>query len=122
MTDPKFSAESGGNHELRRAGVTLLPQDGSGVVENLTAFVHSTAVETGSPDFARAVALDVPRIRRGSFLARLAGSRRTVAIAGTSGKSTVTAMAAHILVTAGYDPSFLGGGQAVQLLGASPPG
>ncbi|HLQ66792.1 MAG TPA: Mur ligase domain-containing protein [Candidatus Limnocylindrales bacterium] len=108
--------------ELRRAGVTLLPQDGSGVVENLTAFVHSTAIEKDSPDFARAVALDVPRIRRGSFLARLAASRRTVAIAGTSGKSTVTVMTAHILVVAGYDPSFLGGGAAVQLNGASPPG
>jgi UDP-N-acetylmuramate--alanine ligase len=108
--------------ELRRAGVTLLPQDGTGVVENLTAFVHSTAIETASPDFARAVALDVPRVRRGSFLARLTASRRTVAIAGTSGKSTVTAMTAHIFVTAGYDPSFLGGGAAVQLAGASPPG
>src|SRR5882672_5183631 len=49
--------------ELRRGGVTLLPQDGSGVVENLTAFVHSTAIEKSSPDFARALALDVPRVR-----------------------------------------------------------
>jgi UDP-N-acetylmuramate--alanine ligase len=108
--------------DLRRAGVHLLPQDGSGVTEALTALVHSTAVETTNPDFARAVALGITRIRRGSFLARLAASRRTVAIAGTSGKSTVTAMTAHILVAAGYDPSFLGGGAAVNLPGAVPPG
>ncbi|HTM01722.1 MAG TPA: Mur ligase domain-containing protein [Candidatus Omnitrophota bacterium] len=108
--------------DLRRSGVHLLPQDGSGVTEALTALVHSTAVETSNPDFARAQALGIACIRRGSFLARLAASRRAVAIAGTSGKSTVTAMTAHILVAAGLDPSFLGGGAAVGLAGAMPPG
>jgi len=108
--------------DLRRSGVHLLPQDGSGVTEALSALVHSTAVETTNPDFVRAVALGIARIRRGSFLAKLASSRRTIAIAGTSGKSTVTAMTAHILVAAGYDPSFLGGGAAVRLSGAMPPG
>lgn len=108
--------------DLRRSGIQLVPQDGSGVNEGLTALVHSTAVETSNPDFARALELGIARIRRGSFLARLAASRRSVAIAGTSGKSTVTAMTAHILVAAGLDPSFLGGGAAVRLPGATPPG
>ncbi|HET9251552.1 MAG TPA: Mur ligase domain-containing protein [Candidatus Eisenbacteria bacterium] len=107
---------------LRAAGVTLVPQDGSGVIPELDALVHSTAVEAGNPDFQRAVALGVDRIRRGSFLAKVASSRRTVAIAGTSGKSTVTAMVAHILVEAGLDPWFLGGGPAVSLAGSIPPG
>src|SRR6185295_12439625 len=43
-------------------------------------------------------------------------------IAGTSGKSTVTAMTAHVLLEAGFDPTFLGGGAAVRLKGAVPPG
>jgi UDP-N-acetylmuramate--alanine ligase len=107
---------------LRAAGVTLTPQDGSGVIPELDALVHSTAVETGNPDFQRAVDLGVERIRRGSFLAKLASSRRTVAIAGTSGKSTVTAMVAHILVETAQNPWFLGGGPAVRLAGAVPPG
>jgi UDP-N-acetylmuramate--alanine ligase len=107
---------------LRRAGVRFVPQDGSGVVPGLDAFIHSTAVETSNPDFARALALDVPRIRRGSFLASVASTRRTIAIAGTSGKSTVTAMVAHLLTAAGLDPSFLGGAAAVDLPGALPPG
>ena len=107
---------------LRAAGVRLVPQDGSGVTPDLDAFVHSTAVETGNPDFRRAVELDMPRIRRGSFLAAVASEHRTIAIAGTSGKSTVTAMVAHILLEAGLDPSFLGGGAAVSLPGALPPG
>ena len=107
---------------LRRAGVTLLPQDGSGVLPDLDAFVHSSAVETANPEFQRAVELGIERIRRGSFLAKLASSRRTVAVAGTSGKSTVTTMIAHILVETGFDPWFLGGGAAVNLAGALPPG
>ncbi len=107
---------------LRKAGVRLLPQDGSGVTPELRAFIHSTAVETANPDFKRAVELGVTRIRRGSFLAGIAGNRRSIAIAGTSGKSTVTAMIAHILVQAGLDPSFLGGGAAVALDGALDPG
>jgi UDP-N-acetylmuramate--alanine ligase len=107
---------------LRRAGIRLMPQDGSGVAADLTAFVHSTAVETANPDFLRAVELDVTRIRRGSFLADIASARRAIAIAGTSGKSTVAAMTTHILVRAGLDPSFMGGGAAVDLEGAVAPG
>jgi UDP-N-acetylmuramate--alanine ligase len=107
---------------LRAAGVRLLPQDGSGVVPGLDAVVHSSAVEPNNPDIRRAEALGIPRIRRGPFLARIANERRAVAVAGTSGKSTITAMTAHILVAAGLDPSFLGGGAAVALPGALAPG
>ena len=107
---------------LVRAGVALVPQDGSGVEPGIDALIHSTAVESTNPDFARAEALGIERIRRGSFLSRLAAERRAVAIAGTSGKSTVTAMIAHILVDSGFDPSFLGGGAAAGLDGAFPPG
>ncbi|TMQ59124.1 MAG: UDP-N-acetylmuramate--alanine ligase [Candidatus Eisenbacteria bacterium] len=115
LTLPVFDA-------LAEAGVTLVPQDGSGVVPGLDALIHSSAVEQSNPDFARAQALGITRIRRGSFLAKLAAERRAIAIAGTSGKSTVTAMVAHILVDAGFDPSFLGGGAAASLDGAFPPG
>lgn len=107
---------------LRRAGVRLVPQNGSGVTSHLDLFVHSTAVETANPEFQKAVELGVTRIRRGSFLAGIAEARRTIAVAGTSGKSTVTAMTAHILLQAGFDPSFLGGGAAVRMEGAVPPG
>ena len=107
---------------LARAGISLVPQDGSGVEPGIDALIHSTAVEPTNPDFTRAETLGIERIRRGSFLARLAAERRSIAIAGTSGKSTVTAMVAHILVDSGFDPSFLGGGAAVSLDGSFPPG
>ena len=115
LSVPVFSA-------LRGAGVRLVPQNGSGVLPELDAVVHSTAVESSNPDVRRSEEHGVKLIRRGSFLAELAAARRTIAIAGTSGKSTVTAMTAHILVRAGLDPSFLGGGAAVDLPGTLPPG
>ena len=108
--------------DLRAAGVRLVPQDGSAVDAGLDAVVHSSAVEVANPDIRRADELGIDRVRRGTFLARFAARRRTIAIAGTSGKSTITAMTAHILVAAGLDPSFLGGGAAVALPGALPPG
>ena len=106
--------------DLRHAGVRLTPQDGSAIDSSLTALVHSSAVETTNAEFQRAVALGVARVRRGTFLAGIAAERRTIAIAGTSGKSSVTAMIAHILTSAGRDPSFLGGGAAARLDGAAP--
>jgi len=115
LTLPVFDA-------LTEAGVELKPQDGAGVEPGLDALVYSTAVEGTNPEMQRAEALGIARIRRGSFLAQLARERRSIAIAGTSGKSTVTAMVAHILVEAGLEPSFLGGGAAVELAGAVPPG
>lgn len=107
---------------LRSAGVILLPQDGSGVTAGLDAVVHSSAIETMNPDLAKAEQLRVACIRRGTFLAGIAADRRALAVAGTSGKSTVTAMIAHILIQTGLDPTFLGGGPAARLDGAIPPG
>lgn len=107
---------------LRSGGVRLVPQDGSAVHAGLDAVVYSTAVERANPDFRAAEDRHVTLVRRGSFLASIAAARRAVAVAGTSGKSTVTAMIAHLFVRAGLDPSFLGGGAAVGLPGSTPPG
>ena len=105
--------------DLRRAGVRLTPQDGSAIESSLTALVHSSAVETTNAEFQRALALGVARVRRGTFLAGIAADRRTIAVAGTSGKSSVTTMIAHILTATGRDPSFLGGGAAAGLEGTA---
>lgn len=107
---------------LANGGVRLVPQDGSAVRAGLDAVVYSTAVERSNPDLRAAEDIGLALVRRGSFLASIAAARRAVAVAGTSGKSTVTAMIAHVLVRGGLDPSFLGGGAAVDLHGAVPPG
>jgi len=94
---------------LQRAGVRLVPQDGGGVSRGLSAVVVSTAVEAENADVRAAVRLEVPVVHRAALLARLAEGKRVVAVAGTSGKSTVTAMTGWILERAGLDPVVVNG-------------
>jgi UDP-N-acetylmuramate--alanine ligase len=95
---------------LRAAGVELVPQDGSGVRAGPPdAVVVSGAVESAVADVAAAREAGIPVRRRAEVLAELLGGGRSVAVAGTSGKSTVTAMIAWILREAGAAPGFLGG-------------
>lgn len=93
---------------LSSVGVRLFPQDGSGAAAG-TRVVVSTAIESDNKDVARAKELGSPIVHRADFLAGLAGARRTVAVAGTSGKSTVTGMLFEVLREAGLDPSLISG-------------
>ena len=94
--------------------VHLHPQDGSGVA-GAAQIVSSTAVEAAIPDLAEARARDIPVVHRADVLAELLGDGPSVAVAGTSGKSTVTAMTFTILEAAGRDPGLVTGGDLVSL-------
>jgi len=95
---------------LAAAGVELLPQDGSGARRGgLAAVVVSGAVEESVPDVAAARAAAIPILHRAELLAEILNAGAGVAVAGTSGKSTVAAMAAWALRDGGVSPSFLGG-------------
>jgi len=108
--------------QLESLGVTVLPQDGSGVTEDCAALVLSTAVEEQVPDFAEARAKGIPIVHRSELLAHFVASYRTVAVSGTSGKSTVTAMIFEILTGAGRDPSVITGGDLRLLQAQGLPG
>ncbi len=74
--------------------------------------VHSSAVSPTNPELLEATARGLPSQRRGAFLAELARAWPTVvAVAGSHGKTTTTAMIAHILRQSGRRPGFLIGGQ-----------
>ncbi|MDE2040418.1 MAG: UDP-N-acetylmuramate--alanine ligase [Elusimicrobia bacterium] len=100
---------------LSAAGVSILPQDGSGVSSATARVVVSSAIEEGNPDLLRAAALGVPLVHRADELASFASARKTVAVAGTSGKSTVTAMLFHILSRAKREPSVAAGAALTSL-------
>lgn len=97
---------------LKKMGVTLHPQDGSGVTENIDVVVVSTAVEAIIPDIAKAKDLGITIIKRAELLAQIANSRKTIAIGGTSGKTTVTGMVGHILQMCGQAPMMINGGES----------
>lgn len=104
-----------GRAQLERLGITIHPQDGSGVTPDCAALVISSAVESEVADVRAARERGVPTIHRAELLAHFVSSRRTIAVAGTSGKSTVVAMVFEILRSAGRDPSLITGGELVSL-------
>src|SRR5690348_5491197 len=94
---------------LRSLGIQLFPQDGSGLQEGMT-LVTSAAVEETVPDVVRAKELGLAHLRRPEFLARLLNSaQRSVAVGGTSGKSTVTGMIGWILHACHRQPTVMNG-------------
>ncbi|MBI1754560.1 MAG: L,D-transpeptidase family protein [Acidobacteria bacterium] len=106
---------AGARAQLEALGVMIHPQDGSGLEGDCSALVVSTAVEEEVPDVAAARRLGVPVLHRSELLAHLVARHRTVAVTGTSGKSSTVAMIFEILRGAGRDPSVITGGELVAL-------
>ena len=96
---------------FQRLGVPLHPQDGSGV-NGAAAIVSSTAVEAAIPDLVHARAAGIPILHRAELLGAHVQIELSAAVAGTSGKSTVTTMLFEILRHGRRDPGLISGGDA----------
>ena len=95
---------------LAAHGFQLFPQDGSGVTSPDQVLIASAAIEDSVPEVARARELDCKRLSRAELLSALFNDAGfSVAVGGTSGKSTVTGMIAWILHEGGYDPTVMNG-------------
>ena len=95
---------------LRAHGVTLHPQDGSGVTRPDQIVVATGAVEDTVPDIGAARRAGATIVTRPQLLSQLFNAAPTsVGIAGTSGKSTITGMVAWILHSAGRAPTVMNG-------------
>lgn len=97
---------------LADMGITLCAQDGTGVDDCVSRLVVSSAVEETIPDVKAALERGIPIIKRGALLAELFNAAdMRIAVAGTSGKSTVTGMIGTILAELGEDPTIVNGGE-----------
>jgi UDP-N-acetylmuramate--alanine ligase len=95
---------------LQSLGIELFAQDGSGLISGDQTLIASAAIEDSVPDVAKANALGCARMTRAELLADLFNNAlRSVAVGGTSGKSTVTGMIGWILTDAGLDPTIMNG-------------
>lgn len=99
--------------ELAAQGVRLGPDDGSLVDAGLSRVVVSTAIEETNADLVRARELGVPVVHRAVALAEAIAPRKLLAVVGTCGKSTVTAILGHLLAESGFDPLVVNGAQVV---------
>ena len=80
--------------------------DGAGV-----ELVISTAIAASNPERAAARERALRELHRGTLLAQVSGLRRTIAVAGTHGKTTTASMAVHALLALGQEPSYVIGGE-----------
>ena len=94
---------------LESLGVRVFPDDGSGIDATTDEVIVSTAIEATNPGLAKAQALGIPVTHRAKALARALSGYRLVAVVGTCGKSTVTAMLGHVLAACGMDPMCVNG-------------
>jgi UDP-N-acetylmuramate--alanine ligase len=95
---------------LKHQGILIFPQNGSGINHPDQLLVTSAAVEETVMDVQAARQLRAEVLTRPQLLAHLFnGAPVSIGVAGTSGKSTVTAMIALILHEAGLDPTVITG-------------
>ena len=104
--------------ELEDAGVRIMIGHDPEHVLFQDLLVYSGAIK-GSPELDAARAMGLTVLSRAEMLAQLINESDSIAIAGTAGKTTVTHMVGHILVTAGYDPTVLVGDGASARAGRS---
>jgi UDP-N-acetylmuramate--alanine ligase len=102
--------------KLEAEGIQCFPQNGEGITEAVDLIVVSTAVEDTVPEVQKAKQLNIPIIKRSKLLAVIATSKKTIAVAGTSGKSTTSAMLFDILEFAGLQPSIISGAGLVSII------
>lgn len=95
---------------LKARGIALHPQDGSGVTRKEQLLVTSAAVEDTVLDVVAAKRLGCPQVSRPQLLAELVNSARiSIAVGGTSGKSTTTGMIGWMLYATRRDPTVMNG-------------
>ena len=94
---------------LEELGCAIVQQNGSGVGADTDVVCVSTAIEDSNPDIAAARTRGIPIVHRSDLLAALIATKKTIAVAGTSGKSTVTAMIFEFLTACDKSPSLISG-------------
>ncbi|MGA6580341.1 Mur ligase domain-containing protein, partial [Providencia sp. NPDC089923] len=93
--------------QLTELGATIYFNHRPENVENASVVVVSTAISSENPEIQAAKELRIPVIRRAEMLAELMRYRHGIAVAGTHGKTTTTAMISGIYAQAGLDPTFV---------------
>ena len=95
---------------LRARGIKVMIGHAAENLGEAAVVVTSTAVKRDNPEVVAALENRVPVVRRAEMLAELMRLKRTVAVAGTHGKTTTTSMVAALLDAGGVDPTVINGG------------
>lgn len=110
-SDREFSDNKQNNNiaQLQKQGIKCYRQDASGISSETEILVISTAIEEDNVELVKARELNIPVVLRSDILAAITRTKKTVAVSGTSGKSTTVAMLFHILHENQFSPSLITG-------------
>ncbi len=96
--------------KLRKAGIHVAIGHSADNLGDAAVVVTSTAISRGNPEVEAAIERRLPLVRRSEMLAELMRMQKTIAVAGTHGKTTTTSMVAAMLDAGGMDPTVINGG------------
>jgi UDP-N-acetylmuramate--alanine ligase len=103
-------ADSSVVEKLRKAGIPVAIGHQADNLGEAAVVVISSAVSRGNPEVEAAVERRLPIVKRAEMLAELMRMQKTIAVAGTHGKTTTTSMIAAMLDAGGMDPTVINGG------------
>lgn len=102
--------KSEATEKLEAAGIDVIYEHNAENVPGCDAVVFTAAVHDDNPEMAKAVELDIPRIKRAEFLGYIMQSYdNRIGVAGMHGKSTTTSMISEIFMVADADPTVVNG-------------
>ena len=101
--------------KLEAEGIKCFSQDASGINDTIDLIIASTAVEETNVEIQKAKSLNIPILLRSELLTLISNTKKTIAVGGTSGKSTTTAMLFDIMDHAALKPSIISGAGLVRL-------
>ena len=104
------------NQKLEIEGVRCFVQNGEGITPETDLIVVSTAIEDTVAEVQKAKQLNIPIHKRSELLSLIASSKKTIAVGGTSGKSTTSAMLFDILEHGGLQPSIISGAGLISII------
>jgi UDP-N-acetylmuramate--alanine ligase len=96
--------------KLRKEGIPVTIGHSPDNLGDAAVVVCSTAIKENNPELQAAAERRLPRVRRAEMLAELMRMQKTVAVAGTHGKTTTTSMIAAMLDSGNMDPTVINGG------------
>src|SRR4051795_6695854 len=96
--------------KLRKTGIPVTIGHSPENLGDAAVVFSSSAIRDNNPEIAAAAERRLPRVKRAEMLAELMRMQKTVAVAGTHGKTTTTSMIAALLDAGGIDPTVINGG------------
>ena len=102
-------------YRLRNSGAKItIGHDGNNVY-GVDLVIRSSAIQDDNVEVQAALSADIPVCKRADFLGQLMTEQKGIAVAGTHGKTTTTAMIAWLMTSVGLNPSYIIGGVSQNL-------